>query len=121
MRRLQRYYMIDKEIEHLLRRWGVDTGKDMHIGYYDRCPYLKEYRPKGYRETPNDMDRPTVDRLERFICEHLEPLQVAILRIRYRQPGAIKHKRVAARKLGIPEKIYRERFNSAVNYITYNF
>ena len=109
---------VDGEIENLLRKWGRDTGKDAKIGFYDRCPYLKQYRPKGYREEANDMDRPETDRLERFICESFTPLQVAILRIRYRQPGAIRHKRIAARRLGIREKEYREGFNSAVRYIT---
>jgi len=112
--------VIDKEIEHLLRKWGKQTGKDAAIGYYKRSPYI-HWVPKGYRETPNDMDIPTVDRLESFICQNLDPLKIAVLRIRYRQPGGIKHKRIAARRLGIPEKLYREQYNSAVNYLTYNF
>jgi len=102
---------VDAHIEGLLRKWGREWFSE-DLGYPHRCAYLKDYRPKGYKELEHDMDRPEVERLAEWLPIHLTTMRIHVLQIRYRQK--VRHKRKAARLLGMSEKRYREYFNQAI-------
>ena len=87
--------------------------------YPTQCPYLKEYRPKGYKEIAHDMDLPEVERLSEWMTWNLSPLLIAVLRYRYRKQ--IRNKRRAAKKMGISEFQYRGFYNSAIRTIQERF
>jgi hypothetical protein len=91
----------------------------MPLGFPPICPYLKDYRPKGYRDSAQDLNMPEVERLAEFMPLHLTPNEITALRARYRQ--RIRHKRKAARFLGWKEQDYRERLNRAIRKISERF
>ena len=109
---------LDAYHESLLRKWG-DLWFTVDLSYPHRCAYLKEYRPKGYKEEMHDIDMPEVDRLAEFMPLHIGPLGIHCLRMRYRRK--VRHKRKAARLMGISEKRYRECLNHAYRIINERF
>ena len=115
---------VDAYIEGLLRKWGREWFSE-DLGYPHRCAYLKDYRPKGYRELANDPDRPEVERLAEWMPINLTTIRIHVLRVRYRK--RMRNKRKAARWMkrnGFPEMSehrYREYFNDAIRKIQGNF
>ena len=115
---------LDAYYESLLRKWGALWFSE-DLGYPHRCAYLKDYRPKGYKEEMHDMDYPEVERLAEFMPLHIGSMGIHCLRIRYRK--RIKNKRRAAsymKKHGFPsmsEHRYRELLNNAFRVINERF
>ena len=115
---------VDRYIEGLLRKWGREWFS-IDLGYPHRCAYLKDYRPKGYRQLANDPDRPEVERLAEWMPINLRTIEIDVLRIRYRKK--IRHKRKAARYMSrngwpyMTEQRYREYFNDSIRKIEKNF
>ena len=109
---------VDSYIESLLRKWGNEWFSE-DLRYPHRCAYLKDYRPKGYKELENDIDRPEVERLAEWMPINLTPMKIHVLRVRYRR--RIRNKREAAKALQMSERRYREYFESAIHKIQNNF
>ena len=110
--------MVDKYIEGLLNRWGKFWFSE-DLGYPHECVYCKLYRAKGYRSEPYDPIKDEAHRLAEFMPIHLSPLRIGVLRVRYRKN--IRHKRKAAKHMGISERRYREYYNDAVGIIEARF
>lgn len=109
---------VDSYINSLLAQWGREWFSE-DLDYPHLCPYLKEYRPKGYKEEPHNMDRPEVERLAEWMPVNLGRIRIDVLRTRYRKQ--IRHKRRAARFMGISEDKYRQYFNDAIRTIEARF
>lgn len=109
---------VDPQIENLLKKWGR-MWYSLDLGYPHRCAYLKDYRPKGYKEETADLDAPEVERLAEWMPWNLNTIHIHCLRIRYRQK--VRNKRKAARLLNITEHLYRTRFNEAIRVIEKRF
>ena len=109
---------VDSYIESLLRKWGREA-ESIYLGLPKQCPCFKEYRAKGYREEAIDIDYPEVERLAEFLALNLSPIRISVLRVRYRRE--IRHKRKAARYMGLSENCYREYFNDCIRVIETRF
>jgi hypothetical protein len=109
---------VDSYIEDLLRKWG-SLPESVYVGIYKRCPYLKEYRPRGYKDSPIDLDRSEVERLADFLSANLSPMRIMVLRVRYRHK--VRYKRKAARLLGLSEARYNDYFKDCINAIESRF
>ena len=115
---------VDSYIEGLLRAWGREPDTERLL-YPPVCVYLKDYRPKGYKEEAHNMDRPEVERLAEWMPWNLRTMQIWVLKVRYKKQ--IRHKRKAARWMsrnGFPnmtEQRYREDFNAAIRAIEKRF
>jgi hypothetical protein len=114
----------DSYLEELLRKWGRHWFSE-NLYYPQRCAYLKQYRPKGYKEETADLDAPEVERLAEFMPLHIGTMGIHCLRVRYRQK--IRNKRRAAKymteKLGLSmsEHRYRQVLNNAYRILNERF
>ena len=115
---------VDRYLENLLRKWGREWFSE-DLSYPHKCAYLKDYRPKGYKEISHDMDAPEVERLAEWMPINLGTMRIHCLRVRYRK--RIRNKRRAARwmsKNGFPkmsEQRYREYINDAYRIMNERF
>jgi len=110
--------MIDNYLEALLRKWGRMPGY-VYLGYPRYCVYCREWTAPGFRDDCTDLDADDAERLAMWMPGNVSPVRIAVLRVRYREK--VRHKRKAAKWLGISEARYRGYFNDAIRAIESGF
>jgi len=110
--------IMDNYLEVLLRKWGKMPGY-VYLGYPKTCVYCKEWTPPGFRDDCTDLDADDAERLAMWMPGNISPMRIAVLRVRYREQ--VRHKRKAARWMGISEERYRGYYNDAIRAIENGF
>jgi len=114
---------MDNYTEALLRTWGRLPGY-VYLGYPRSCVYCREWTAPGFRDDCTDLDADDAERLSMWMPGNISPMRIAVLRVRYQALGdkpPIRHKRRAARWMGISEERYRGYFNDAIRAIESGF
>ena len=109
---------MDNYLEVLLRKWGKMPGY-VYLGYPKTCVYCKEWTPPWFRDDCTDLDADDAERLAMWMPGNISPMRIAVLRVRYREQ--VRHKRKAARWMGISEERYRGYYNDAIRAIESGF